>query len=196
MKKKEIHRGMTRLIIIRHGETDWNIEGRYQGQADPPLNKKGFSQARKLASELTKTGLDVIFSSPLQRAFQTAKVIAEPLNIPVNIEPRLMEIHQGEWQTLLVTEIAARYPEVFHLWETQPWTVRIPGGESIFQVQQRVNAAVDEMVSQHRNKCIGLVCHRIPISLIKMRYQGLNPDLVRSIQLPNTYWEQIILKDG
>jgi len=185
---------ITRLIIIRHGETDWNVEGRYQGQADPPLNQKGITQARKLAYELKKTGLEILFSSPLKRAFQTAKEVADLLNIPLNIEPRLMEIHQGEWQTLLVTEIAERYPTVFSSWKTQPWTVTIPGGENIFQVQQRVHEALDDILSKNQNKYIGLVCHRIPIALIKIRYQGLNPDLVRDIQLPNSYWEEITVK--
>ena len=186
---------MTRLIIIRHGETDWNIEGRYQGQADPPLNQKGIAQARKLADALKKTGLDVLFSSPLKRAFQTAKEVANVLNLAINIETRIMEIHQGEWQTLLVTEIAERYPILFNCWETQPWSVTIPGGENISQVQERVYAALNEILYKNKGKCIGLVCHRIPIALIKIRYQGLNPDLVRSIKLPNSYWEEILIKE-
>jgi broad specificity phosphatase PhoE len=184
----------TRLILIRHGETDWNVEGRYQGQADPPLNQRGLAQARQLAQKLRGVGLDVLYSSPLRRALQTARILAEALDVPLHTEPRLMEIHQGEWQTLLYTEIAAHYPELFDRWQTEPWTVTLPGGENIAQVQERVYAAVDEILSRHEGQCIGMVTHRVPITLLKVRYQGLDPDVVRTLQLPNTYWEEIPLK--
>jgi broad specificity phosphatase PhoE len=184
----------TRLILIRHGETDWNVEGRYQGQADPPLNQRGLAQARQLAQKLRGVGLDVLYSSPLRRALQTAQILAEALDVPLHTEPRLMEIHQGEWQTLLYAEIAARYPELFDRWQTEPWTVTLPGGENIAQVQERVYAAVDEILSRHEGQCIGMVAHRLPITLLKIRYQGLDPDVVRTFQLPNTYWEEIPLK--
>ena len=184
----------TRLILIRHGETEWNVEGRYQGQADPPLNQRGLAQAHQLAQKLRGVGLDVLYSSPLRRALQTAQILAEALEVSLHTEPRLMEIHQGEWQTLLYTEIAARYPELFDRWQTEPWTVTLPGGENIAQVQERVYAAVDEILSRHEGQCIGMVAHRLPITLLKIRYQGLDPDVVRTLQLPNTYWEEIPLK--
>jgi len=182
---------LARLILIRHGETDWNVEGRYQGQADPPLNARGRAQARRLAEELRGVGLNVLYSSPLRRALQTAQVIAETLGLPLHIEPRLMEIHQGDWEGRLRSEIAARYPNLFHRWETEPWEVIPPGGESLAQVQARVYAALDEILARHPRQCVGLVTHRIPIALTKVRYQGLDPDVVRTLELPNTYWEEI-----
>jgi broad specificity phosphatase PhoE len=185
---------MTRLILCRHGETDWNVEGRYQGQADPPLNANGLAQARDLASELQQVGLEVIYSSPLRRALQTAEIVAEGLRLPLFVEPRLMEIHQGDWQTRLRAEINARYPDLFWRWQTEPWAVTPPGGESIIHVQERVYAGLDDLLEQHQGRCIGLVTHRIPIALIKLRYQDLPPDVVRTIDLPNTYWEEIQLR--
>ena len=182
---------MTRLVLIRHGETDWNVEGRYQGQANPPLNARGRAQARRLAEELRGVGLDVLYSSPLRRALQTAQVIAETLGLPLHIEPRLMEINQGDWEGCLRSEIAARYPDLFRRWETEPWEVTPPGGESLAQVQARVYAALDEILARHPRQCVGLVTHRIPIALTKTRYQGLDPDVVRTLELPNTYWEEI-----
>jgi probable phosphoglycerate mutase len=184
----------TRLILIRHGETDWNVEGRYQGQADPPLNQQGLAQAHQLTQKLQSAGLDMLYSSPLRRALETAQILAEALNIPLHTDSRLMEIHQGEWQTLLYTEIAARYPEVFHRWQTEPWTVTIPGGENIAQVQKRVYAAVDEILARHDGQCVGVVAHRLPIALLKIRYQGLDPGVVRTLELPNTYWEEIKIR--
>jgi broad specificity phosphatase PhoE len=185
---------MTRLILIRHGETDWNVEGRYQGQADPPLNARGLAQARELAEALRGVTLDVLYSSPLRRALQTAQILAAGLRLPLHVEPRLMEIHQGDWQGRLRAEISARYPDLFRRWETEPWEVTPPGGEHLTHVQDRVYAALDDILARYQGQHIGLVIHRIPIALIKMRYQGLDRDVVRTLQLPNTYWEEIDLR--
>ena len=187
---------MTELILIRHGETDWNVEGRYQGQADPPLNRAGLDQARLLAKELRDVHLDVLYASPLRRALQTAQILADSLKVPLHLEPRLMEIHQGDWQGRLRAEISALYPELFRRWETEPWQVTPPGGEHLSHVQARVDRAVSDMLARYRGKRIGVVAHRIPIALIKVRYQGLDPDVVRTLQLPNTYWETITIKEG
>lgn len=187
---------MTRLVLIRHGETDWNVEGRYQGQADPPLNERGLAQARRLAEELRDVGLEVLYTSPLRRAAQTARVLAEALGLTLHFEPRLMEIHQGEWQGRLWSEIAVLYPDLYRRWQSEPWTVTLPGGESLAQVQERVYAALDDILPRHQGQCVGLVTHRIPIILIKMRYQGLDPDAVRTLELPNTYWEEIQAVDS
>lgn len=185
---------MTRLILIRHGETDWNVEGRYQGQADPPLNAQGLDQAHLLAEALADVELQVLYSSTLGRARQTAQVLTETLGLTLHLEPRLMEIHQGDWQGRLRADIGARYPDLFRRWETEPWDVTPPGGEHLRQVQARVYAAVDDIVARHQGGRIGLVTHRIPIALIKVRYQGLDLDAVRTLHLPNTYWEEILLR--
>lgn len=182
---------MPSITLIRHGETDWNIEGRYQGQADPPLNSQGLLQAQNLVQELRDSSLNIMYSSPLKRTRQTADILAGSLNIPVIDEPRLMEIHQGDWQTRLRSEIEALYPELFSEWETNPWMVTPPGGEHLSEVQSRVYAALDEIIRVESHSKIGVVTHRIPIALIKVRYQNLDPDIVRTIHLPNAYWEEI-----
>lgn len=184
---------MTELILIRHGETEWNVIGRYQGQADPPLNDKGILQAHELAEKLADSGLQVLYSSPLKRAAQTAEILARRLSLPVHYDRRIVEIHQGDWQTRLRAEIQEIYPELFASWESQPWDVTPPGGENLVAVQHRVFAAVDEMLDQHPQSCVGLVAHRIPIALIKMKFQGLDPDIVRTLHLPNTYFESLII---
>lgn len=184
---------MTSIILIRHGETDWNVEGRYQGQADPPLNNNGIEQAQILAERLVSYQIDLIYSSPLKRASQTAEIISEYLELPLYYEPRLMEINQGDWQTRLRSEIQELYPDAFHRWETQPWQVMPPGGEHLSQVQVRVIEAINDITSLHSGNKVGIVAHRIPIALIKLRYQDLDPDIVRTLQLPNAYFEEIFL---
>jgi len=182
----------TRLLLIRHGETDWNVEGRYQGQEDPPLNRCGQDQARLLAEKLSGVFLEVLYSSPLKRARETARTLEERLAVPLHFEPRLMEIHLGDWGSRLATEVAAQDAERFHRWETDPWSVTPPGGESLRQVQERVHAAVDEIVRRHDGKTIGLVAHRISLAMLKIRYQNLDPSLVRKLYLPNAGWEEIV----
>jgi broad specificity phosphatase PhoE len=182
---------MLRLILIRHGETEWNVEGRYQGQADPPLNAKGRRQAHTLAKKLAGVGLTILVSSPLKRAAQTAQILAEKLELPLIFDHRLMEIHQGDWQTRLRSEIETRYPDLFQRWETEPWQVTPPNGENLYQVQIRVNEFLDELVGRYPDACVGIITHRIPIALIKMRYQDLQTNIVRTLHLPNTYYEEI-----
>jgi probable phosphoglycerate mutase len=184
---------MAQIILIRHGQTDWNVVGRYQGQADPPLNELGLEQAHLLAEELESIPLDRLISSPLKRAFQTAQVISDHLHIPLQTDPRLMEIHQGDWQTRLRSEIESLYPKLFRSWEAEPWQVTPPGGESLRQVQKRVYRAINDIQSRWTDQVIGIVAHRIPIALLKMRYQGLDPDIIRTLDLPNTYYETIDL---
>jgi broad specificity phosphatase PhoE len=184
----------THLFLIRHGETDWNVEGRYQGQANPPLNERGQYQAHELGEKLVQFDLDLLYTSPLLRSKQTAEIIARKLAIPVYEDKRLMEIHQGDWQTRLRSEIEGIYPDLFKRWQTSPWEVTPPGGESLEQVQKRVYSAIDDLLQIHTGQRIGIITHRIPIALIKMRYQGLDPDVVRSLRLSNGYCEEIIVK--
>ncbi len=187
---------MTHLVLIRHGETDWNVEGRYQGQADPALNQAGLRQAHGLAETMQQLGLQVLYSSPLKRAAQTAEILAHALGLPLQYEPRLMEIHQGDWQTRLRSEIEICYPDLFRRWEREPWQVSPPGGESLKTVQRRVRAAVQEILHNHPNGQVGLVSHRIPIALIKMQFQDLPPETIRTLHLPNTYWEVITARNN
>ena len=182
---------MTRLILIRHGETEWNVEGRYQGQADPPLNQNGILQAHALANKISSIHLDIIYSSPLKRARQTAEILIEYLEIPLILESRFMEIDQGEWQTKLRSEIESSYPDLFRQWETVPWDVTPPNGEHLTQVQERVIKAVKDIINRHPDQSVGILSHRIPIALMKLNFQKLDPDIIRTLELPNTYFEEI-----
>jgi probable phosphoglycerate mutase len=101
---------MTTLLLARHGQTDWNLERRWQGHADPPLNALGVEQAAALGSSLAAARLDAIYSSDLLRARQTAEVVAEVLGIRVEIDARLREIDVGEWSGLTMPEVERLYP--------------------------------------------------------------------------------------
>jgi broad specificity phosphatase PhoE len=184
-----------RLYLIRHGETGWNIEGRYQGQCDPPLNDAGHAQAQDLARRLRRARLDLVVSSPLRRALDTAEAIAARLNIPVVVDARLMEIHLGEWQGRLAQDIAAAWPVEFQRWLSAPWSMTPPGGESLQQVQQRVTFALAAIGAGNSHRRLGVVTHRVPIVLAAMRYLHVPPDRVHTAVVPNGAWLSFVL-DG
>ena len=182
----------TRLFLIRHGETGWNVEGRYQGQADPPLNGEGLTQARSLAHRLRKHGVEVLYTSPLLRARATADIVSGVLHVPVSLDARLMEINLGQWQGRLAADIEREDPETFRRWHNEPWLVLPPEGETLAQVQERVYAAADEILSRHRGQCVGIVSHRIPYLLLGMRYLGFPRDAVVTFKIANACFEEIV----
>ncbi len=163
---------MTRLILIRHGETDWNVEGRWQGQIDVPLNAKGKQQARAVAKSLREVPIDAIYASDLQRALSTAQEIARLKGLQVQTDARLREIHQGAWQGMLVKDIEARYAQRFAQRQHNPLTVAPPGGETVAQVKQRVVAAVEDIIQNHPHQTVVIVSHGFALAVILAHFQG------------------------
>ncbi len=147
---------MTTLLLARHGETDWNLERRWQGWADPPLNETGRAQARELALELRDTPFDAAYSSDLLRAHETAEIVAAPHGVPVVTDKRLREIDIGSWSGLLHTEIEERYPG----------GVR-PDGETTEQHGERVRAAVEEIARANLGRRILIVTHGGSIRVLR-----------------------------
>jgi broad specificity phosphatase PhoE len=143
------------LILARHGETAWNAERRYQGQADVPLNETGRRQAAALAQHLAAEGVHAIYASDLQRAWETATVIAEPHGLPVRSEPRLREIDFGAWDGLTYSEIGQRYPKALAAWEANPLSAGPPGGENLSRVTARVRAALDDVARAAKKQLFG-----------------------------------------
>ena len=162
---------MTRLNLIRHGQTDWNAESRWQGQADVPLNSLGLEQAQQLAAELADASIQVIYASDLQRALQTVQPLADRTGLPVCVDPRLREINVGDWQGLLVDEIAARYGELFHRRQADPSAFTPPGGETLGQVQGRAYQVLDEILERHPHETVAIVAHGFVIALLRLRLE-------------------------
>jgi broad specificity phosphatase PhoE len=161
---------MTRVILVRHGETEWNAKRLAQGQADVPLNEVGIRQAHKIAHRLAEESLAAIYSSDLSRALDTAIAIAESSGgLQVGVDPDLREIDQGEWEGMDVREIAQRWPE--HWGDARHWQRR-PGGESPTEVRERGLAAVERAVAAHPSSTIVLVTHGGPIRWISAQVLG------------------------
>jgi alpha-ribazole phosphatase len=164
---------MTTLILIRHGETDWNIEGRYTGQSDIPLNARGLQQAEALSLKLCEKKIDAIFSSDLLRASQTAQRMRADSDTPLHLDPRLREIDQGEWEGLHFDEIRTRYREAWEKRKNAPLEVAPPGGETVGEVRQRVLEAVREIIDRHPQETVAIVSHGLVLAIIQVETHGL-----------------------
>ena len=175
---------MTTLILIRHGETDWNIEGRYTGQSDIPLNAHGIQQAESLSTSLCEDKIDAIYSSDLHRASETAERIRNNCDIPLFLDARLREIHQGEWEGLHFDEIQKRYRQAWEQRKNAPVDVAPPGGETVGEVRQRVLEAVREIINRHPQETIAIVSHGLSLAIIQVEANGLPIESV---------WDQIPL---
>lgn len=161
------------LWLVRHGQTDWNLEGRYQGQADPPLNAAGWQQARALPAALAGASLSAIYSSDLLRARQTAGVIAAALSLPVQQDARLREARLGDWEGMLFTDIRARYSAEWQARQDDPLHARPPGGENLLEVSARAWAAADDIARQHSGGDVVVVAHGLVLATLRVRALGL-----------------------
>jgi probable phosphoglycerate mutase len=133
-----------RVLLVRHGETPWNAEGRYQGQTDIPLSPVGEEQARKLGARLADVAITRAIASPLSRAVRTAQLaLGEARASMLSIDEGLSEIAHGEWEGKLAHEIAAGDGERFASWRAEPHTVLMPGGESLEHVIGRAWPALE-----------------------------------------------------
>lgn len=178
---------MTRIILVRHGETTWNIEGRYQGQEDTPLSERGLKQGHMLAEGLKNVPIDLCISSPLKRSFMTCSFCAELHNLPVATDDRLMEINHGSWEGVLAPDIAAKYPVEFEQWHTEPHLVVMPdGGESLEDVRMRVRAAFDEYAEKYPDKTILVAAHDAVNKAIICDLMGMGMEHFWQVKQDNT----------
>ena len=151
------------IFIFRHGETNWNAEGRFQGHLDVPLNDHGRAQAKGLAETLKDMNLDAILSSDLSRAYESARLVARPLGIPVFVDAGLREAHLGGAQGLTRVEIEKKFGhETLDRWKSVSWSdadVSYPGGESGVAVMERVFNALERFIAEKPFARFGVACH-------------------------------------
>lgn len=150
-----------RVLCIRHGETDWNAAGRWQGNAPVPLNATGLAQSAALGRYLASNGarITALYSSDLPRAWQTAQAIAEALSLPVQPEPRLREIDLGDWQGLTRDEVLAWDGERYAAYRADWRNIPAPNGESRAALRVRARAAFDDIAARHAGQTVALVTH-------------------------------------
>lgn len=153
----------TTIILVRHGQTAWNEPGeRIRGQSDVPLSEEGIAQARATARYIAaRWPLTAVYSSPLSRAMETARAIADAQGLPVHPLPGLLDLGFGEWEGLTIAEVRARYPDLWQAWQEAPHTLHFPGGESLDAVRERAIAALEETVRRHPGETVAMVGHRV-----------------------------------
>lgn len=155
---------MSRLILIRHGETDCYLENKYCGFSNPSLNKKGIWQSKMLSNRLTNIKVERVYSSDLKRAVETAKIIFK--NNFVEQLPDFREMNFGVFEGLRYDEIVKKYPSLYKNWINNPTKVKIPNGEALQDLVKRVRKRVTFLLSQNKNGKIALVTHGGPIRVI------------------------------
>ncbi|SDE84893.1 alpha-ribazole phosphatase [Sporomusa acidovorans] len=187
---------MTRLIIIRHGQTLWNLERKYQGHSDIALSDKGIKQAEAVAARLAKEKIDAVYASDLSRACKTAEYIAARHNLKVNITPELREIKFGEWEGLTYDQITARWPGMLGKLWTTPDELEIPGGESFHQLKERAYAAIQKIIKEHPGQTVAVVAHGGTIGTILCAVLDIHLNHVWSIKQDNTAVNIIEYYDG
>lgn len=164
-----------RLILVRHGETTWNAQQRYQGATDVPLSAQGQLQAQRLAARLAVEAVDLIYSSDLKRASQTAAEMAVRHGLQVVTEPRLREMSFGVWEGLTHSEIRERHAQAFARWEDDPLETAPPGGESLVQLATRVGGLLDDLNGLGDTGTVLLVSHGGPLRVLLCLALGLEP---------------------
>lgn len=148
-----------RVYFIRHGETVWNKDARFQGRADIPLSPRGVEQARALSIRLKEQRFAAFFSSGLSRARDTAGIIAAPHDKAVEVIPGMEEIDFGQWEGLTSREIRERYNDESKAWWASPLNTRIPGGETLAELAERSTAALKRIVERHPDDQVAVVAH-------------------------------------
>lgn len=178
---------MTELILIRHGETDWNRELRFQGQLDVPLNAVGLEQARRVAERLAQETMQGLVSSDLQRALQTAQAVAgrAPQVLDPVLEAALREQHFGLAEGLCVPDVKARHPQAWDQWVRFEADYAFDGGESTRVFHARVLAAVRALGQRHPGQTLAVVTHGGVLDMVYRSALGLPLSGPRQSEIPN-----------
>lgn len=172
------------IVLVRHGATDWNLQGRCQGATDRELHVVGIRQAEEIAAHLASESIHAIYSSGLKRARQTASLISEPHNLPVIVEEDIRELDHGALEGLTFNEIKARYPDFLQRWRTEPAEIQVPGGERLADVADRAWNGLNRILERHPSaEKLVVVSHNFPILGILCKVTGITLNQYRSFHL-------------
>lgn len=182
-----------KLILIRHGQTDWNARHMVQGRNDLLLNHAGLRQAEDIGYFLKDMKISAVYSSPLQRAYQTAVRIAH--SGEVIVDDRLIERDFGLWDGLSFSQISATYPDLWKAWRTAPAETEIPGAERIPEVAKRCLLFLEEIINRHDSagEAVAIVSHTIPLKIIMAHFMKLPLNSIHEISMHNCGYNEIMV---
>lgn len=182
----------TKLLLARHGETDWNRLGRWQGWTDVPLNARGREQAAALSKALKGEALAAVYSSSLCRAVETAQIVAAQYRMNVCRDARLNEINLGAWDGLTTKEISL-HGDLYRAWMTTPQQVRLPGGETVAELERRVLAVIREIATAYPGETVCVIGHGVVNAAIRSHYLGMSiVDALRT-EAPHAVYEVLTI---
>ena len=187
-----------RLFIVRHGETDWNKEGRFQGQMDTHLSEYGLTQGDRVAAYLAGHSFEAVVSSPLERAFVTAQKIAAACGCrDIEVVDGFTEINHGDWEGLLSSQVEERWGDTLRTWHRAPHTVTMPGegGESLLDVQTRCVAGTEMLAHKHSGD-VCLAAHDAVIKVLLCHFLGAPLSSFWSFQIANCSLSIAELREG
>lgn len=184
-----------KLILARHGETDWNVAEVFRGRLDIELNETGRKQAKLMADYLAGTKFSAVFSSPLKRALETARAVAARQDIEVTVAPELMDMDFGDWQGLTVNTVREKHPGFFSRWLEQPHCLKVPGGESLSNVRERALNLISRITARNESDIL-LVSHRVVGKVLICALLSLDDSHFWNIKLDTCGLTNFSLEDG
>lgn len=176
---------MTLLYVLRHPQTTWNAEQRYQGRLEAPVSPQGRVQSRMVSRAFAGCPLVAVYSSPLGRAQYLARDLARATDAPLVFDQRLTEIAQTPWEGLYLPEIRDRFPDLYAEWYATPDRVRFPAGESLRDVRARALSAVADIYAQQPNCHVAVVTHSVVIQVLVAAALELNLRHIHRIHTHN-----------
>ena len=185
---------MTQVILVRHGETEWNIEEVFRGRIDIELNETGMKQAELLAEYLSHVKIDAVYSSPLKRALKTAETIVSYHRLDIEIAPGLIDFDYGKWQGLAHQQVKDKYKELYAEWINSPDQVKMLAGESLSDVRERAMGVVSDVIAKYEGSVV-LVSHRVVNKVLICALLGLGNTHFWNIRLDTCGTTTFIYED-
>jgi broad specificity phosphatase PhoE len=175
----------TTILLVRHGQTDSNINNFYVGWSDEDLNEAGYNQSSRLSSRLSSLPVRSVHTSPLLRTHTTAAILAEPHGLKPAVMDDLIEVDLGDWQGLYATEIKRRWPEIWRQWRTDPSSVTVPGGESLTHVTERAIRALHRIAVSSQGELSAIVTHEVIVKVLVAHVLGAPNHIYRRFDISN-----------
>ena len=165
---------MTKVYLVRHGQTEWNKKLTFRGRIDIPLNERGHSEAAAIAEALKDKNIDAIYTSSLRRSIETAEPTARFFHIKIIPVEGLIDINYGDWEGLSFNEVKKRYKDQYKKWEKSPDLVRFPNGETLNEAKERSFSAFKDIVKENPGKSVLIIPHRVINKVLLCAILGLS----------------------
>jgi broad specificity phosphatase PhoE len=165
---------MTKIYLVRHGQTEWNKTLTFRGRADIPLNEAGHREAKAIADALKDRNIEAVYTSPLKRSIETAQPSAAFFNLEIVSVQELIDINYGDWEGLTFHEVQQRYRDEYRTWEKTPHLIRFPHGETLDEARERSFHAFHSIVQRNPGKSLLIIPHRVINKILLCALLGLS----------------------